>query len=103
MGAAVRHASHYLEGQKADKKLLLILTDGEPADIDVTDEKLLIEDTHKAVDELSTKGIYTHCISLDKKADDYIEDIFGAGGYTVIDNVEKLPEKLPMLFTALTS
>ena len=103
MGAAVRHASHYLEGQKADKKLLLILTDGEPADIDVTDEKLLIEDTHKAVDELSSKGIYTHCISLDKKADDYIEDIFGAGGYTVIDNVEKLPEKLPMLFTALTS
>ncbi len=103
MGAAVRHASHYLEGQKADKKLLLILTDGEPADIDVTDEKLLIEDTHKAVDELSSKGIYTHCISLDKKADDYIEDIFGAGGYSVIDNVEKLPEKLPMLFTALTS
>ena len=103
MGAAVRHASHYLEGQKADKKLLLILTDGEPADIDVTDEKLLIEDTHKAVDELSSKGIYTHCISLDKKADDYIEDIFGAGGYTVVDHVEKLPEKLPMLFTSLTS
>ena len=103
MGAAVRHASHYLENQKADKKLLLILTDGEPADIDVTDEKLLIEDTHKAVDELSSKGIYTHCISLDKKADDYIQDIFGTSGYSVIDNVEKLPEKLPLLFTALTS
>jgi nitric oxide reductase NorD protein len=103
MGAAVRHASHYLEGQNADKKLLLILTDGEPADIDVSDDKLLIEDTHKAVEELSTRGIYTHCISLDKKADDYIQDIFGAGGYTVIDNVEKLPEKLPLLFTALTS
>ncbi|MCW9024743.1 MAG: hypothetical protein OQK73_08670 [Gammaproteobacteria bacterium] len=103
MGAAVRHASHYLEGQKADKKLLLILTDGEPADIDVSDDKLLIEDTHKAVDELSSKGIYTHCITLDKKADDYIQDIFGPGGYSVIDNVEKLPEKLPMLFTSLTS
>ena len=103
MGAAVRHASHYLEGQKADKKLLLILTDGEPADIDVSDDKLLIEDTHKAVDELSSNGIYTHCISLDKKADDYIEDIFGPGGYSVIDHIEKLPEKLPMLFTSLTS
>lgn len=103
MGAAVRHASHYLENQKADKKLLLILTDGEPADIDVTDDRLLIEDTHKAVEELSSKGIYTHCISLDKKADEYIQDIFGNTGYTVIDHVEKLPEKLPMLFTALTS
>lgn len=103
MGAAVRHASHYLEGQNADKKLLLILTDGEPADIDVSDDKLLINDTHKAVDELSAKGIYTHCISLDKKADEYIADIFGKNGYTVIDNVEKLPEQLPKLFMSLTA
>ncbi len=103
MGAAVRHASHYLEGQKADKKLLLILTDGEPSDIDVTDDRLLIEDTHKAVEELSSKGIYTHCISLDKKADEYIADIFSPTGYTVIDNVDKLPEKLPKLFMSLTA
>ena len=103
MGAAVRHASHYLEGQKADKKLLLILTDGEPADIDVTDDRLLIEDTHKAVEELSSKGIYSHCISLDKKADEYIADIFSPTGYTVIDNVDKLPEKLPKLFMSLTA
>jgi len=103
MGAAVRHASHYLESQKADKKLLFLLTDGEPADIDVTDDRLLIEDTHKAVEELSSKGIYTHCISLDKKADDYIQDIFSPTGYTVIDNVDKLPEKLPKLFMSLTA
>lgn len=103
MGAAIRHASHYLEAQQADKKLMLILTDGEPADIDVEDEKYLISDTKKAVDELSSRGMYGYCISLDKKADDYIQDIFGAGGYTVIDHVEKLPEKLPLLFTALTS
>jgi nitric oxide reductase activation protein len=37
MGAALRHAAHYLEHQNADKKLLLILTDGEPSDIDVDD------------------------------------------------------------------
>ncbi len=102
MGAPIRHAAHYLENQPADKKLLLILTDGEPADIDVDDEHLLIEDTRKAVEELSSKNIYTHCISLDKKADDYIGDIFGKNGYTVIDHVEKLPEKLPQLFMSLT-
>ncbi len=102
MGAPIRHAAHYLENQPADKKLLLILTDGEPADIDVDDEQLLIEDTRKAVEELSSKNIYTHCISLDKKADDYIGDIFGQNGYTVIDHVEKLPEKLPQLFMSLT-
>ncbi len=103
MGSAIRHASHYLNAQKADKKLLLILTDGEPSDIDVDDVQYLISDTKKAVDEVSSKGMYSYCISLDKKADDYIQDIFGSGGYTVIDNIEKLPEKLPLLFTALTS
>jgi len=103
MGGAIRHASHYLEAQQADKKIMLILTDGEPSDIDVEDDQYLIHDTKKAVDEISSKGMYSYCISLDRKADDYIQDIFGAGGYTIIDNVEKLPEKLPLLFTALTS
>ncbi|VAX12669.1 Rubisco activation protein CbbO [hydrothermal vent metagenome] len=103
MGAAIRHAAHYLEAQKADKKILLVLTDGEPSDIDVDDDKYLISDTKRAVDEISSKGMFSYCISLDKKADDYIQDIFGPGGYTVIDNIEKLPEKLPLLFTALTS
>lgn len=103
MGGAIRHAAHYLEAQQADKKLMLILTDGEPSDIDVEDEQYLISDTKKAVDEISSKGMYSYCISLDKKADEYIQDIFGPGGYSVIDHVEKLPEKLPLLFTALTS
>ncbi len=101
MGAAIRHASHYLEAQKADKKLLLILTDGEPSDIDVEDDEYLIRDTKKAVDEISSKGMHSYCITLDKKADDYIQDVFGHQ-YTVIDHVDRLPEKLPQLFMSLT-
>ncbi len=101
MGAAMRHAAHYLEARKADKKLLLVLTDGEPSDIDVGDDQLLIQDTRKAVQELDQQGIYTYCINLDPKADDYVQDIFGQQ-YTVIDKVERLPEKLPQLFMALT-
>ncbi|NQZ52941.1 MAG: VWA domain-containing protein [Piscirickettsiaceae bacterium] len=101
MGAAMRHAAHYLSAQKADKKLLLIITDGEPADIDVDDERLLIEDTHKAVQELDQQGIYSYCITLDPHADDYVDDIFGHQ-HMVIDNVNKLPEKLPALFASLT-
>jgi nitric oxide reductase activation protein len=101
MGAALRHAAHYLGAQKADKKLLLVLTDGEPSDIDVSDQRLLIEDAHKAVQELDQEGIYTHCVNLDPQADEYVTDIFGRN-YTVIDRVERLPEKLPSLFVALT-
>lgn len=101
MGAALRHAAHYLGSQKADKKLLLVLTDGEPSDIDVSDQRLLIEDAHKAVQELDQEGIFTHCVNLDPQADEYVQDIFGQH-YTVIDRVERLPEKLPSLFVSLT-
>ncbi|MBF0469921.1 MAG: VWA domain-containing protein [Gammaproteobacteria bacterium] len=104
MGAAIRHASHYLGSQSAEKKLLLILTDGEPSDIDTShDESYLVHDAKKAIDELENQGISSYCITLDKKADDYIQDIFGPNGYTIIDRVERLPEKLPLLFTHLTS
>lgn len=101
MGAALRHAGHYLAHQQADKKLLLVLTDGEPADIDMDDPRALIEDARVAVRELDGEGIYTYCINLDPGADDYVADIFGKR-YTVIDNVARLPERLPQLFMALT-
>ncbi len=106
MGAALRHAAHYLDKQAADKKILLVLTDGEPSDIDVDDPQLLIHDARKAVQEISQQGIYTYCINLDANVlsgeDDYVMNIFG-NQYTIIDKVEKLPEKLPKLFAALTS
>jgi nitric oxide reductase activation protein len=101
MGAAMRHAAHYLEAQKCEKKLMLILTDGEPADIDAKDPQSLIKDTKKAVEELKNKGIYSYCITLDKQADSYVQDIF-ANQYTVIDHVDKLPEQLPQVFLQLT-
>jgi nitric oxide reductase NorD protein len=101
IGAAMRHAAHYLAAQPAEKKLMLILTDGQPADVDVHDDRLLIEDAHKAVGELDRRGIFSYCISLDRHADAYVSDIFGRR-YSVIDHIERLPEKLPELFMVLT-
>ena len=101
MGAAMRHAGHYLSHQTAEKKLLLVLTDGEPSDVDIQDARYLIEDSRVAVRELAAKGIHAYCISLDSKADEYVSDIFGHR-YTVIDNAESLPDRLPGLFMTLT-
>ena len=101
MGAAMRHAAHYLEKQQADKKLMLILTDGEPSDVDSKDARMLIEDARQAVTELDRQGIYAYCINLDRKADKYVADIFGKQ-YTIIDRVAQLPERLPQLFISLT-
>jgi len=55
------------------------------------------------VEELYTQGVMTYCLSLDPNADAYVKRIFGSNHYTVIDHVDRLPEKLPVLFASLTS
>ncbi|MEO5335954.1 MAG: VWA domain-containing protein [Magnetospirillum sp. WYHS-4] len=102
MGAALRHAGRYLERRREEKKILLVLSDGEPSDVDVVDDRYLKADTHAAVAELKRKGVDTYCITLDPRADDYVGEIFGRARYTVIDRLDRLPEKLSRLFMSLT-
>ena len=102
MGAAMRHAGSILKRQPSNKKLLLVITDGEPADNDVRDPQYLRFDAKKAVEELTRNGISTYCLSLDPRADQYVSRIFGARNYMVVDHVQRLPEKLPMLYMGLT-
>jgi nitric oxide reductase activation protein len=102
MGAALRHAASFLFRQREQKKLILLVTDGEPADIDVRDPQYLRHDTKKAVEELATRGVRTFCLTLDPKADDYVSRIFGPKGFMVVDRVDRLPERLPMLYAGLT-
>jgi nitric oxide reductase NorD protein len=102
MGAAMRHAGSILKRQPSNKKLLLVVTDGEPADNDVRDPQYLRYDAKKAVEELTRNGIATYCLSLDPRADQYVSRIFGAKNYMVVDHVQRLPEKLPLLYMGLT-
>ena len=103
MGAALRHAGTHLHKQQEKRKLILLVTDGEPADIDETDPQHLRFDTKKAVEELYSTGVLTYCLTLDPQADSYVKRIFGENNYTVIENVERLPEQLPLLFASLTA
>ncbi len=102
MGAAIRHAGHHLKLQRSAKKLLIVITDGEPADIDVRDPQYLRHDTKKAVEEVARHGVTTYCMSLDPRADNYVSRIFGQKHYMVVDHVQRLPEKLPLLYAGLT-
>jgi len=102
MGGALRHAGHILSQRSSDRKLILLLTDGEPADNDVRDPQYLRHDTKKAVEDLERQGVKTFCLSLDPHADEYVSNIFGQRNYLVLDNVLRLPEKLPALYLSMT-
>ncbi len=102
MGAAIRHAAYHLNKQHSRKKLLILITDGAPDDVDVRGEDYLRWDAKKAVEGAGRCGINTFCISLDLRADRYVSRIFGARNYMVVDHVRCLPEKMLMLYAGLT-
>ena len=101
MGAAIRHASHHLRQVRATRRLLLVLTDGAPADIDIRDPLYLRADARRAVQEAEREGITPFCLTLDPGADAYAQRIFGTRNVQVVDRVERLPERLPALYAAL--
>lgn len=103
MGAALRHAARGLLKQPEKRKLILLVTDGAPADVDERDPQHLRHDAKKAVDELATQGVFTYCLTLDPHADQYVKRIFGQNNYMILDHVNRLPEQLPTLFASLTS
>ena len=98
MGAALRHAGHLLSERRAARKLIVLVTDGAPHDIDVHDRWYLALDAKRAVEEQRRAGIATFCVSLDPGADAYVMRIFGAGNYLVLDHLRRLPEKLALVY-----
>lgn len=102
MGAALRHASQQLAVLPQRKRLLLLITDGEPHDIDIHDRRYLIEDTRRAVLEAGRLGLAVFCVTLDPAADAYVKAIFGTANYRVLDRIESLAQVLPAIVLRLT-
>lgn len=103
MGAAIRHTTGLLNQQPAGRRLLLILTDGKPNDLDKYEGRYGIEDTRHAVQEARRTGLEPFCVTIDRKGNDYLPHLFGSGGYLVIANPAELPKRLPMLYARLTA
>lgn len=102
LGGALRHAGVALAHQPGERRLLLVISDGQPSDIDVHDARYLTEDARLAVRALRAEGVQTFCLSLDPRGDAYAARIFGAAHYEVLDRIGRLPEKLPRLVLTLT-
>ena len=102
MGAAIRQAAGILAEQAAGRRLLLIITDGKPNDLDVYDSRYGIEDTRMAVHEARRLGLTPFCVTIDREAGAYLPYLFGPAGFCVIRKPEELPRRLPLLYVQLT-
>lgn len=91
IGAALRHAGSCLATEHVDKKIVLLVTDGEPSDIDVFDRRYLIEDARHAAVALKARDVDTFCMTLDRRADTYVREIFGAWSHLIVDDPTSLP------------
>jgi hypothetical protein len=101
-GAAIRHACHHLRARDAAVKLLILLSDGRPLDDDYAADYAL-EDTRAALREARALGIHPFCVTVDDRADAYIERLYGDVQYTIISDVRALPERLPKIYKRLTT
>lgn len=102
IGAAIRHAVAELEKQPQRRKLLIVLTDGKPNDIDHYEGRFAIEDTRKAVQEARQLGLSVFAVTIDAAAQSYLPALFGHGGFAVVSNIQRLPAALPALYRQLT-
>ena len=93
-GAAIRHAAALLERQLAAHRLLLIISDGKPNDIDGYEGLSGVEDTRQAIIETRSRGIYPFCLTIDRQGQEYLGRIFGEAGHTVLRNPQQLPMAL---------
>ena len=103
-GAAIRHATKLLLAEPAKVRLLILLSDGKPLDCgcDLYADAYAQEDTRRALVEARQAGLHPFCITVDPHSRDYLQQMYGAGSYTIIDRVESLPLRIPGIYRRLT-
>jgi hypothetical protein len=102
MGTVVRHATHKLDEMSTAIKILVVLTDGRPYDMEYGNLEYAICDTKKAVQEARNKNIHPFIITSDKKGSDYLQMISPQTECIILPKVELLPTLLPALYRRLT-
>lgn len=103
MGAAVRYGARLLGQSSATQRLLLLLTDGKPNDLDHYEGRYGVEDTRMALSESRRAGLHPFCVTIDQEANDYLPYLFGKDGFILIRHPEALPRQLLRLYTRLTA
>ena len=99
MGAAIRLATLRLGERPERQRLMLILTDGKPNDLDVYEGRYGLEDTRHAVQAARQAGLIPFCITIDESAHDYLPMLFGQQGYALVHRPQDLVDRLTRVYT----
>ncbi len=94
LGAAIRHATAGLCRERARHRLLLVLSDGKPNDIDEYEGRYGVEDARQAVVEARLQGLSIFCLTVDREAPVYLPRIFGSAGHALLRRPGRLPAVL---------
>lgn len=102
LGAGIRYASQQLMALGSGHRLLLVVSDGKPNDLDQYEGRYGIEDTRQAVLEARRLGLLPFCVTIDTHANQYLPYLFGKHNYVVIRDPARLPHELPKLYALLS-
>jgi len=94
LGAAIRHATALLDAQTAGHRLLLILSDGKPNDVDSYQGQYGVEDSRQAINEARARDVFPFCLTVDHEESAYLKRIFGPAGYEILPRPDQLPRVL---------
>ena len=101
IGAALRHAGAELAPLRTARKMVLVLTDGEPSDIDVADPRELVEDARRAVMALRLRGVDAFGVVIDPRNAGSAAAIFGRHNTMPVQRLEELPARLAGIYFRL--
>ena len=85
LGAALRHAQAILGEEPSGRRTVVLVTDGQPWDIDVFDAGHLLQDARRAMDGLRAAGMRAQCIACDARAVAELQPVFGTAGLFLLD------------------
>ncbi|MDT8991895.1 VWA domain-containing protein [Curvibacter sp. APW13] len=101
MGAAIRFATRELQERPERRKLLMLLTDGKPNDLDHYEGRHGIEDTRQAIHEAHGMGLTPFCVTIDESGHDYLPYLFGRQGYALVHRPADLVTRLTQAWATL--
>jgi nitric oxide reductase NorD protein len=102
MGAAIRHSLEKLKAVACRIKLLVVLSDGFPQDLDYGADRRSttygLRDTMVALREAERAAVLTFCLTVDKAGHDYLREMCESSRYLVLEDVASLPTELPKVY-----